>query len=172
MSEGQIPEVEAGPDVVVQPTPFRNLPQFLAFGFGSGLSPKAPGTIGTLAAVPLYWLISGLDLWLYTAVVLAALFLGIYLCGVASRQLNVHDHPGIVWDEFVGLWITMWAVPVTLPWLLAGFVVFRIFDIAKPWPISLLDRSVSGGMGIMIDDVVAGLFACATLHLGLWLGHL
>ncbi len=170
MTDSQLPEPDAGPDVVVRPTPFSSLSQFLAFGFGSGLSPRAPGTVGTLAAVPLYWLLAGLDLWLYTAIVVIAMFLGIYICGVASRQLNVHDHPGIVWDEFVGLWITMWALPTSLPWLIAGFVVFRVFDIAKPWPISLLDRNVGGGAGIMIDDVVAGIFACATLHLGLWLG--
>ena len=170
MTESQPPETEVGPDVAVRPTPFSSLSQFLAFGFGSGLSPRAPGTVGTLASVPLWWLLSGLDLWLYTAVVAVAMFLGIYLCGVASRQLNVHDHPGIVWDEFVGFWITMWALPATLPWMIAGFIVFRVFDIAKPWPISLLDRKVRGGAGIMIDDVVAGIFACATLHLGLWLG--
>lgn len=169
-SKADKPQPGTGRDRLVRPTPFSSPVQFLAFGFGSGLSPKAPGTAGTLVAVPIYWLMAGLDLWLYTAVVVAAMFLGIYLCGHASRQLKVHDHPGIVWDEFVGFWITMWAVPASLPWVVAGFLVFRVFDIAKPWPISLLDRKVAGGTGIMMDDVVAGIFACATLHTGLWLG--
>ena len=169
-SKADKPQPATGSDRPVRPTPFSSPVQFLAFGFGSGLSPKAPGTAGTLLAVPIYWLISDLDLWLYTSVVVVAMFLGIYICGAASRQLKVHDHPGIVWDEFVGFWISMWAVPASLPWVVAGFVVFRVFDIAKPWPISLLDRKVAGGTGIMMDDVVAGIFACATLHLGLWLG--
>jgi phosphatidylglycerophosphatase A len=129
------------------PTPFRRPLQFLAFGFGSGLSPWAPGTAGTLVAVPLY----------------------IGICGAASRELKVHDHPGIVWDEFVGYWITLWAIPFDWVWMLAGFVVFRVFDIVKPWPIGHLDRKVKGGFGIMVDDILAGIMACATLHLALWI---
>lgn len=152
----------------IAPAPFRRPVQFLAFGFGSGLSPRAPGTAGTLVAVPLYWLIADWGLFWYSAFVLAAALLGIWICGVASRELNVHDHPGIVWDEFVGYWITLWAVPVDWVWMLAGFVVFRVLDIVKPWPISHLDRSVKGGVGIMIDDILAGVMACATLHLALW----
>lgn len=153
----------------LNPTPFRSPVQFLAFGFGSGLSPRAPGTAGTLVAVPLYWLISDWNLLQYSALVLLAALLGIWICGVASRQLRVHDHPGIVWDEFVGYWITMWAVPVDWLWILAGFVVFRVYDIAKPWPVSQLDKQVKGGFGIMIDDILAGAMACATLHLALWM---
>lgn len=149
------------------PTPFRSPVQFLAFGFGSGLSPRAPGTAGTLVAVPIYWLISDWSLFWYSAFVCAAALLGIWICGAASRQLNVHDHPGIVWDEFVGYWITLWAVPVDWVWMLAGFAVFRVFDIVKPWPISYLDRKVEGGFGIMVDDVLAGVMACATLHLAM-----
>jgi phosphatidylglycerophosphatase A len=141
--------------------------QFLAFGFGSGLMPKGPGTAGTLMAVPLFLLMADWQLPLYTAVVAVAAVLGIWICGIASRQLGVHDHGGIVWDEFVGYWITMWAVPVTWTWIVVGFVVFRIFDILKPWPISVLDKKVGGGFGIMIDDVVAGIMACLTLHIAL-----
>ena len=159
-------EAEAG--AASTPAPFRRPVQFLAFGFGSGLFPRAPGTAGTLAAVPLYWLIADWGLVWYTAVVLVAALLGIWICGAASRELNVHDHPGIVWDEFVGYWITLWAVPVDWVWMLAGFVVFRVLDIAKPWPISYLDRKVKGGFGIMIDDILAGVMACATLHIALW----
>ena len=149
------------------PTPFSNPIQFLAFGFGSGLAPKAPGTFGTLAAVPIYWFIADWSLLEYSALILVTAVLGIWICGAASRQLNVHDHPGIVWDEFVGYWITMWAVPVDWVWILAGFVVFRVFDIAKPWPINVLDKKVAGGFGIMIDDILAGVMACITLHIAL-----
>ena len=149
------------------PTPFSNPIQFLAFGFGSGLAPRAPGTFGTLAAVPIYWLVADWSLLEYSALILVTAVLGIWICGAASRQLNVHDHPGIVWDEFVGYWITMWAVPVDWVWILAGFVVFRVFDIAKPWPINVLDKKVAGGFGIMIDDILAGIMACITLHIAL-----
>ena len=151
------------------PTPFRSPVQFLAFGFGSGLSPKAPGTAGTLVAVPLYLLVSGLNLPAYSLFTVVTALLGIWICDVASRQLGVHDHPGIVWDEFVGYWITMWAVPVDWVWIVAGFLVFRVYDIAKPWPVGPLDKKVKGGFGIMIDDVLAGIMACGTLHLALWL---
>jgi len=124
--------------------------------------------MGTLVAVPLYWLVAHWSLPWYSAFVLVTAVLGIWICDVASRQLQVHDHPGIVWDEFVGYWITLWAVPAEWIWILAGFVVFRVFDIVKPWPISHLDRRVKGGFGIMIDDVIAGIMACGTLHLALW----
>jgi phosphatidylglycerophosphatase A len=142
--------------------------QFLAFGFGSGLSPKAPGTVGTLAAVPVYLLVADWPLWAYSLLVLAAAVVGVWICQWASDQLQVHDHPGIVWDEFVGYWITLWAVPADWLWIAIGFVVFRILDIAKPWPISQLDRQVKGGFGIMIDDILAGVMACAILHVALW----
>ena len=153
---------------LVRPQPFRDPVHFLAFGFGSGLARKAPGTFGTLAAIPLYLLLAGLPLAGYTLAVALAFLLGIWLCGRASADLGVHDHPGIVWDEFVGLWVALWAVPLDWLWLLLGFGLFRLFDILKPWPIGPLDRRVSGGFGIMIDDIVAGLMACACLHLLLW----
>ena len=152
----------------LQPTLLRSPAQLLAFGFGSGLAPKAPGTFGTLAAVPLYWLIAQLAPGLYALALVVAFVLGVWICGMASRQLQVHDHPGIVWDEFVGYWITMFALPIDWIWALAGFVAFRFFDIIKPWPIGWLDKRVGGGLGIMIDDVVAGVMACALLHLALW----
>ncbi len=150
-----------------QPTPFKSPIQFLAFGFGSGLAPKAPGTFGTLAAIPIYWFIADWPATWYAGFILVTGLLGIWICGTASRQLGVHDHGGIVWDEFVGYWITMWAVPVDWVWILAGFLVFRVFDIVKPWPIRALDRKVKGGFGIMVDDIVAGVMACITLHLAL-----
>ena len=135
----------------------------LAFGFGSGLSQKAPGTMGTLAAIPLWWLLAQLPLSTYWVVVLVAAVAGILICGRAADRLGVHDHGGIVWDEFVGFWIAMAALPVTWQSLILGFVLFRLFDILKPWPISWLDRRVSGGFGIMIDDVIAGLAAAGVI---------
>jgi thiamine-monophosphate kinase len=153
----------------VRPQPFRSLTQFLAFGFGSGLSPKAPGTAGTLVAVPLFLLLGQLNIALYSGLLVLALAAGIVICEVASRELKVHDHPGIVWDEFVGFWVAMWAVPVNWQTVLAGFLLFRLFDIAKPWPIRALDKRVQGGFGIMIDDVVAGAFSAVLLHSGWYL---
>ncbi len=159
----------APPDNSNMPAPSPNIlrhpAQFLAFGFGSGLSPKAPGTMGTVVAIPLYLLIAQWSLLQYSLFVVLAAVLGVWICGVASRQLQVHDHPGIVWDEFVGFWITMWAVPLDWVWIVAGFILFRVFDIAKPWPVNVLDRKVGGGFGIMIDDVLAGVMACLTLHI-------
>ena len=137
----------------------------LAFGFGSGLAPKAPGTIGTIAAIPLWWLLAQLPLASYLIVVLASAIIGIYICGAAAEKLGLHDHGGIVWDEFVGFWIAMAALPVTWTSLILGFVLFRFFDIVKPWPISWLDKKVSGGFGIMIDDIAAGIASALVLIL-------
>jgi len=151
-------------------TLLRQPQQFLALGFGSGLAPSAPGTFGTLAAVPLYLLIVLLPLWGQVAVITVAFIVGVYLCQYTADALGVHDHPAIVWDEFVGLWITMLALPilkqpVSWPLLLLGFVLFRFFDIVKPWPIRWLDAHVHGGFGIMIDDVLAAIFAGVGLAL-------
>lgn len=145
-------------------TIFKNPIHCLAFGFGSGLAPKAPGTFGTLMAIPLYLLLSELPLISYAAVVVAAFILGIYLCGKTADDLGVHDHPGIVWDEFVGFWITMFAAPAGLLWLVIGFSLFRLFDIWKPWPIKLFDNNMKTGLGIMIDDVLAGIYALVLLQ--------
>ncbi len=136
---------------------------FLAFGFGSGLSPFAPGTMGTLVAVPFLFALKSLGnpgFW----VVLVLLFgLGVWLCERVSHRLGVHDHGGVVWDEMVGYWLAAAFVPLQWPWLLAAFVLFRFFDIVKPWPIRQLDKKVSGGFGIMIDDIVAALFTIIIL---------
>ncbi|MGR9105592.1 MAG: phosphatidylglycerophosphatase A family protein [Gammaproteobacteria bacterium] len=142
---------------------FRDPVLFIAFGFGSGLSPRAPGTCGTLIAVPLFLCLEPLGLGPYLVVVALAAAFGVWICSSASRKLGVHDHPGIVWDEIVGYWITMAGIPVAAQSLLAGFVLFRFFDIVKPWPIRSVDRKVSGGLGIMLDDVLAGLAAWALL---------
>ncbi len=136
----------------------RNPVQLLAFGFGSGLSPKAPGTAGTVVALLIFPLLASLSLPAYLAVVVIASIVGFYLCGETARQLGVHDHPGIVWDEIAGFWLAMTAIPATWEWMLAGFALFRLFDIWKPWPIGYLDKKVHGGVGIMLDDLLAGLF--------------
>ena len=139
--------------------------QLMALGFGSGLAPKAPGTFGTLAAVPLYCLLAQLPLGFYLLAVLLAFIVGIYCCQVTADALGVHDHPAIVWDEFVGFWITMIAVPLQWQWVVIGFIAFRFFDIVKPWPIRWADQKVHGGLGIMLDDVIAGIFAAIVLQL-------
>ena len=136
---------------------------FLAFGFGSGLSPFAPGTMGTLVAVPFIFALRTLNEAVFWLALLLLFALGVYLCGHVSRKLGVHDHGGIVWDEMLGYWLSAALVPLQWPWLLAAFLLFRFFDILKPWPIRQLDKKVSGGFGIMIDDVVAALFTLIIL---------
>ncbi len=138
---------------------------FLAFGFGSGLSPKAPGTVGTIAAVPIYFYLSALSLEYYLMVCVFVSLIGIVICGKSAKLLNTHDHPGIVWDEFAGFFITMIAVPLSWQNILLGFIFFRLFDIFKPWPISWLDKQVDGGLGIMVDDIIAGFFSLVCIHL-------
>lgn len=139
---------------------------WLAFGFGSGLAPVAPGTFGTLPGVALAALLGllataiGVPLWLVVLMALIVLTpIGIGLCGSASRRLGVHDHGGIVFDEIVGVLIPFLLVPVTPLTLLLAFLWFRFFDIVKPWPIRWLDQRVAGGWGIMVDDLLAGVFA-------------
>ncbi len=143
---------------------FRNWRHFVAFGLGSGLARYAPGTFGTLVAIPFFLVISALPAWLYAVTVIAAFALGVWICETVSQDLRVHDHGGIVFDEFVGYWITMFLVPVSWVSVLAGFALFRVFDIWKPWPIRWLDDHVQGGFGIMVDDVVAGVLACVAMH--------
>lgn len=152
-------------DLAINSNVFRNWRHCLAFGFGSGLAKFAPGTFGTLVAIPLYLAVSALPAWLYAVTVVAAFALGVWICDTVSRDLGVHDHGGIVFDEFVGFWITMFLVPPSALAVLAGFVLFRLFDIWKPGPIRWCDRNVQGGFGIMVDDVAAGVVACAALHL-------
>ena len=119
-------------------------------------------------AIPLYLLLAQLPLWYYMAAVAVAFGIGVYLCGYTSNALGEHDHSGIVWDEFVGFWITMIAVPATWQWILAGFVLFRLFDIVKPWPVKVADAKMKGGFGIMFDDLLAALYALLILQIALW----
>lgn len=141
---------------------------WLAFGFGSGFARKAPGTFGTLAALPVYLLFAQASPWIYLVILVVAALAGILICGKTATDLGVHDHGGIVWDEFVGMWLTLLAVPVAPVWVLLGFILFRFFDIAKPWPIKWLDQKVAGGLGIMLDDILAGLFANIVLHVTIY----
>lgn len=132
----------------------------LAFGFGSGLARRAPGTAGSLVALLLFPVLALLPPAGYGMVVAVALVAGVPLC---ARAAGARDHPGIVWDEFVGLWIALAGCPLQWQWLLAGFACFRLFDIWKPWPIRWADRHIHGGFGIMLDDVLAGMAAWLAL---------
>jgi phosphatidylglycerophosphatase A len=144
---------------------WRNPVHFAAFGFGSGAAPVAPGTFGTAMAALLYVLLPAMSPWVYATFVLMSFVAGIWLCGTTARDIGVEDHGGIVWDEFVGYWITMFMAPAGWWWIVIGFLLFRLFDIVKPWPIRWLDRNVAGGFGVMIDDVLAGLMALLCLQL-------
>ncbi len=135
----------------------------IAFGFGSGLSPWAPGTFGTLIAIPIVLFVMQFGLVAHLAFAIFASLFGIYVCGESARRLDVHDHPGIVWDEIAGFALTMLTVPANLYWTVAGFTLFRVLDIWKPWPIREADHSLHGGLGIMLDDILAGIFAAAIL---------
>jgi len=138
---------------------------FVALGLGSGLSPKAPGTAGTLIAVPLVYFLQQQSLLIYTLVTLFVLATGSWVCGYAARKLQVHDHPAIVYDEVAGFLITMYMIPASWNLMLSGFILFRFFDAVKPWPISWCDKNIHGGFGIMFDDVVAGVFSLLCLML-------
>lgn len=146
----------------------------LAFGLGTGLAPRAPGTAGTLLGVLLYLALMsvGVGHLGLILVTLAVTAVGLWCSGRAARALGAPDHPGIVIDEVAGLLLSMWLVPGSAVTVLAGFALFRFFDIVKPWPIRLVDRRLHGGAGIMLDDLLAGAAACLCLHalLGLGLG--
>ena len=147
-------------------TIFKNPIYFLAFGFGSGLSPIAPGTFGTLAAIPIYLALTySVNSLVYLLIVVLFSLLGFWLCDKTAKGLGVHDHPGIVWDEIVGFLITMYLIPLSWVWIIVGFLLFRVFDILKPWPIHYLDEKVENGIGIMLDDILAGIFAWVVLQI-------
>lgn len=133
-----------------------------AFGFGAGLLPVAPGTWGSLPGILLWWVLPK-DIFLQTGIVLSGFLLGVWLCGESARRLGVHDHSGIVWDEIIGMFLTLMVIPPEPVWVLGAFVLFRLFDIWKPWPIRDLDHRLHGGLGIMLDDVVAALYAALIL---------
>lgn len=136
---------------------------FCVFGFGSGLLPRAPGTWGTLVAVPLLFPLKTLSVAAYMVVLVALFWLGVWMCDRVGRRLGVEDYGGIVWDEMVGFWLAMAFAPAGWLWVLAGFALFRIFDIFKPWPIALLEFRFQGGLGVMLDDVLAAIYAMVLL---------
>ena len=138
---------------------------FLAFGLGAGLSRYAPGTVGTVVAVPIAVLLKQLPPPLFWILWVALTAAGVWFCEKASRRLGRKDPGGIVWDEMVGFWLLAGILPFDPAWWLAGFLAFRLFDIAKPWPIRGLERRLGGGWGIMLDDLVAALYALAVLAL-------
>ena len=142
---------------------------FLAFGFGTGLSPWAPGTVGSLPGLVLAWLTLPLALpWRLLAGVVLVLS-GIWLCGESARRIGVHDHPGIVWDEIAAMYLLLLLLPPSWPLWALAFGLFRLFDIWKPWPIRDLDHRLHGGLGIMLDDLVAALYAASLLAFYRWL---
>ncbi len=142
---------------------------FLAFGLGTGLTPKLPGTAGTLIGVALAWFTLPLGLIVQFMVAIALIVTGFWLCGEAARRLGVHDHPGIVWDEIAAMYLLLVvAAPEMTAWA-AAFLLFRLMDIFKPWPIRDVDHRLSGGAGIMLDDLLAALYAALLLGFGGWL---
>ena len=142
----------------------RRLTLLLATGFGTGYSPKAPGTVGTLAAVLPLLLLQQLPLSAYGAIVIVCCLAGIMICSKADTYLGSHDNKAIVWDEFCGYWITMFAAPAGWMPIVLGFALFRFFDIVKPWPVSWADKNIQGGIGVMLDDILAGLLAWSFLN--------
>ncbi|MBK5143185.1 phosphatidylglycerophosphatase A [Budviciaceae bacterium BWR-B9] len=141
---------------------------WIATGFGSGLSPKAPGTFGSLAAIPFFYLLQMLPMPAYLVMLVLTFALGVWACQSATNAIGMDDHGAIVWDEFVGMWITCIALPQGFIWMIAAFVTFRFFDILKPWPIRWFDNHCTGGFGIMIDDVIAGLIAFGVIQAIYW----
>jgi len=144
---------------------FKNPIHFLAFGFGAGLSPIMPGTMGTLVAIPMYLVLRLLPVTGYVVACALITLIGFWLCHVTAKDLKVHDHPGIVWDEIAGFLWTMLLAPKAWWWIIIGFGLFRFFDIIKPWPIRWIDQRVKGGVGIMLDDLLAAVGAWVILQL-------
>jgi phosphatidylglycerophosphatase A len=133
-----------------------------AFGFGLGLIPFAPGTWGSLPGIALWWF-TPKDIYSQSVIAALCFVAGIWFCGASARRIGVHDHGGIVWDEIVGMYVTLMVIPAEPAWVLGAFVLFRIADIWKPWPIRDLDHRLHGGLGIMLDDIVAALYAAIIL---------
>lgn len=145
----------------------RNPVHWIPFGFGAGLLPVAPGTWGSLLAVLLFWLTPPQAVAVHAVLIATGFALGVWLCGQSARRLGVHDHPGIVFDEFVAMWATLVAVPRESAWMALALLIFRVMDIWKPWPIREADHRIAGGLGIMLDDALAAAFA-AVIVSSLW----
>jgi phosphatidylglycerophosphatase A len=141
----------------------KNPIHLIALGFGTGVSAKAPGTVGTLVGIPIFLMLHQLPLAVYLLSVVALFALGVLVSDITAKALGQGDPGCIVWDEVVGYLVTMVAMPAEAVWIVAGFIAFRFFDIIKPWPIRWFDKRCKGGFGIMIDDIVAGLFGWLVL---------
>lgn len=141
---------------------------FFGLGFGSGLAPKAPGTFGTLVGYPLFWLISVYALSTQLIIISALFLIGIYFCGVTGKALGVSDHGGIVWDEIVAMMLVLAFTPNQWQWWLVAFLLFRLFDIWKPFPIRQYDAKLKNGFGVMFDDLLAAIYAIIGLQGLLW----
>lgn len=141
----------------IKPKVWQNPWHFLAFGYGLGKMPFAPGTFGSLLGILYFWLMQPLGWGLYIFITILATAFGVWLCDKVSNDLGVHDHSGIVWDEVVGILLTFLYAPPTCGVIIVGFLLFRLFDVWKPWPIRYVDNSIKGGLGIMLDDVLAAL---------------
>lgn len=148
---------------------WKNPLHFVAFGFGSGTLPYAPGTWGTLVAIPFYLILALLPSALYVFFTLVAIAGSVWICDKVSKEIKVHDHQGMCLDEIVGYLVTMLYVPIDISWIIVGFLLFRLFDIWKPYPIGDIDKKVKGGFGMIADDVVAGIYACIILHILIWI---
>ncbi len=144
--------------------------RWLALGFGAGLSPRAPGTVGTLVGFPIFWLMGFVPLEMRWCLWVALVILGVWVCDRTARSLGQEDPGPIVWDEVMAFVLVLMWVPPTAGNALAGFVLFRVFDVMKPFPVSWADRQVKGGVGIMLDDLLAACYALACLWLckGIW----
>ena len=148
---------------------FSHPAHFFALGFGSGLAKKAPGTFGTLVGLPLFWLIASYSISMQLSIITALFIIGIYLCGLTGKNLGVSDHGSIVWDEIVAITLVLVFTPLAWSWWLAAFLLFRLFDIWKPYPIRQFDAKLKNGFGVMFDDLLAGIYALITLQGLLWI---
>jgi len=138
---------------------------FIAFGLGSGAIPIAPGTFGTIFAIPFYLLLQPLSFVFYLVFVFIFCIFSMWLCHRISRDIQIHDHPGMCIDEFAGFFVTMIAAPIGWQWIVIGFLLFRLFDIWKPWPIRFIDEKIPGGIGMVLDDILAGIFSCIIIQI-------
>ncbi len=137
---------------------------FIAFGGGVGLVPWAPGTFGTLLGFPVFWLFARyLDPLGFAAACVVLFLVGVWSCGVTGRHIGVPDHHGMIWDETTAFVLVLWFVPAAAPWQASAFLLFRLFDIAKPPPIRHYDRTLSGGFGVMFDDLLAAFYTLLVL---------
>lgn len=158
--------------LLIPPTPdsvWRSPLHFIAFGFGVGTIPFAPGTFGTLIAIPFYLAMRPLSNLSYLVITLLVVVASMWICDKASQDVGVQDHQGMCLDEIVGFLVTMFNAPHSWPWILCGFLLFRLFDIWKPWPINYVDANVHGGIGMILDDVLAGVYSCLILQVLAWI---